>query len=363
MTMVLHGCGGGDSTTSSPSPAGPTTVATTTSTPLDIPATPWDVADAVRVLNYMYMNFDEGIDSSHLGVTMSMAAMVGTQRDGSVATFSDNLFCSPLMDTSCFQGQADCRMSASLLNHKVMIDGNKVSQAMTRPVGYIFNQDLTESHWGKCAYIWDGADSSALNNGCGAGAKGSGCGDRQSAFANQCNQDDWNNMHNCTRADPEIENRLCKCDAASPTCSASYGHVDPPDIPSASTCFYEMPALGYQPYDTTITEVNHLRDSVKQRVVLQGTDESMTSQWNEVVIDNRLLIPKIREDPANAIWAFVCVSGVDGACDLAKAMRDEFVTAYKVSGGVVPVVEMNVETDFTANGGPFQAAPSSQIIA
>lgn len=355
MTLVLHGCGGDGTTTTGPT--GPATTAappTTTTTPLVIPSTPWSVADAVRVLNYKYMSFDENNDATDLGVTISMASQV--------STFNENLFCSTFMGTQCYQGQADCRMSASLFNHKVLVNGTRLSPTMSRPVGYVFNQDLTESHFGKCAYVWDGNDFTNLNNGCGAAARGQGCGNRQAAFANQCNQDDWDNMHNCTRQDPEIEGRLCKCEP--PFCSESYGHIDPPTDPTGETCFYELPALGYQPYDPTISKTNRLRDSVKQRVALQGNDSTLTSTWNEVVIDERLLIPKIIENPANAIWAFVCVITDEqpGACDQAVTMRDEFLTAYNVTG-TVPVVQMDPNADFGTAGGPFAPIPSGQIIA
>merc|ERR1739845_190856 len=105
----------------------------------------------------MGMNFDESDDRTAMGVTISMA--------GQTSSFNDNLFCSELMGTQCYQGQADCRMSASLFNHKVLVNGTMLSPTMSRPIGYVFNQHLTETFWGKCAYIWDGADSSKLNGG------------------------------------------------------------------------------------------------------------------------------------------------------------------------------------------------------
>lgn len=364
MTMVLHGCGGGDSTTTSapgPSPA-PSPSPGPGPTPAPVPPmgpTPWAPDDAVRILNSLYMNFDENNDDSHLGVTISMAG----QRD----KFDSNLFCAELgtqcradgTPSECFSGQADCRMSSSLFNHKVMVNGTSLIPTMGRPIGYIFNQDLTETHWGKCAFIWDGADSSNLNNGCGAGATSGNCYDPHSAFQNQCSTQPPE-FHNCTRDDPEVASRLCKCEA--PFCSESYGVVEPPAGKSGETCFYEMPALIYN--DSTTT--NHLRDSVKQRVLNQGDDPALTGEWNEVVIDNRLLIPKIREEPANAIWAFLCIhpsTEFPTACEEAVAMRDEFQTAYNVQGGTIPVVAMDPTADFSVAGGPFKEPPASQIIA
>jgi hypothetical protein len=350
MTIVLHGCGGGGggTTTSSPTPSPSPSTTTTPPPPPVVGPTPWSQEDAVDILNWLYMDFDENDDTSQMGVTISMA--------GQLTSFNDNLFCSPLMGTQCFEGQADCRMSASLFNHKVLVSGNQLAPTMSRPVGYVFNQNLTEQYWGKCAYIWDGADSRSLNNGCGMGAQGQQCGDHRSAFYNQCNTDPTE-PHNCTRNDFEVSSRLCKCEA--PICAENYGAVEPPEDKFGATCFYEMPALVYG--DSTTT--NHLRDSLKQRVHNQGNDTAMTQEWNEVVIDDRLLIPKIRDHPADAIWAFVCVITDDhkDACDVAVAMRDEFTTAYNVSG-TIPVVQLK-GNDFSATGGPFALPPASHIVA
>lgn len=273
-------------------------------------------------------------------------------------SFDANIFCAPVMGTECFKGMTDCRISASLFNHKVIVNQDKLSPTMDREVGYVFDQALTENYWGKCAYIWDGADFNNLNNGCGAGATGNAgcvnptdcCDDHNSAFWNQCGTTD---KHDCTRDDEEVQGRMCKGDG--------FGVVDPPVRPTDPTCFYEMPALVYG----SNTSTNHLRHSLKERVALQGNETWMTQSWNEVVIDDRLLVQKIQQDPAGAIRAFVCVQNQQHptACDMAKAMRDEFQTAYKVQG-TIPVIRLDPSVDFTTTGGPFSLPESeSQIIA
>jgi len=141
-------------------------------------------------------------------------------------------------------------------------------------------------------------------------------------------------------------------------CEESYGAVTPPALPAGETCFYEMPGLVYG----ESTDTNHLRDMLKQRITKQGDDETLTAEWNEVVIDDQLLIPKVRTDPTEAIWAFVCVPCANpAACNLATDMRDEFETTYGVTGGTIPVVALNVLSDFTAAGGPF-GLPDRRII-
>jgi len=194
-----------------------------------------------------------------------------------------------------------------------------------------------------------------LSHRCGAGAASTSCGDHNSAFWDECG--DAEPKHNCTRDDVEITGMLCAC--APPMCDESYGVAVPPANQQEATCFYEMPALIYG--DSTTT--NHLRDSLKQRIAIQGDDSELTSTWNEIVIDDRLLIPKIRTDPTEAIWAFVCrpTEGIPDACVLAKAMRDEFLIAYNVTGSI-PVLLLDTESDFTVTGGPF-ALPPNEIFA
>jgi len=300
----------------------------------------------------MYMGFNETDDESPLGVTISMAGQANLD-----STFNDNLFCSPLMNTECYKGQADCRMSAALFNHRVVSSNDHFAPAMSRPVGYVFNPVLTEKYFGKCSYIWDGASSNDLNNGCGAGAPGlAECSNPLSAFNDLCNAD-GTPPHTCTRTDPEVNGRLCKSNPQ--FSSETYGSVDPPEQQADATCFYEMPALVYGDY----TETNHFRDSLKQRIAFQGNDTSKQSEWNEVVIDNRLLIPQLRANATNTILAFVCIptEALPNACEIATNMRDEFLTAYHVTG--IPVVKIDNTLNFTESGGPFVPVETRSIIA
>lgn len=357
MTLLLHGCGGGgDDPTPAPAPGptppggGSTTPGPVTPAPAPAPPLPWDPATAVETLNTMYMGFDENDDESRLGVTISMAA--------NTTDFNGNLFCSPLMNTSCYQGQADCRMSSTLFNHKVVVANNMFAPTMDRPVGYVFNQDYAENYFGKCSYLWDGNNFNDLNTGCGAGATGGNdCSNNFSAFYDQCITTPTE-PHTCTRTDPEVEGRLCKCEP--PLCAEEYGSVTPPATRDGETCFYELPALIYGASTTT----NHLRDGLKQRIALQGTDGNATGTWNELVIDNRLLIPKIRTEPTSAILAFVCIPAQNpNACAMATAMRDKFHESYGVTGAGVPVVALDTTVDFTVSGGPFTVPEAVQVIA
>merc|ERR1711871_119386 len=211
-----------DGTTEAPTTKTTRTTTTRTTTTLSPMSAPMSAEDAMAMLNTMYLGFDTDDDSSPVGVTMSMAA---DKHD-----FSSNLYCADVVDTDCYEGRADCRMSCSLLNHKVMIsehdNGVYAVPGMEREVGYVFNQTLVETYFGKCAMIYDGASMHSYNGGCGRGARGTpNCTDPKSAFFDQC--EDHPPAHTCAREDPEVENWMCKCDAA--WCAdGGYGHLHPP---------------------------------------------------------------------------------------------------------------------------------------
>lgn len=315
-------------------------------------------------LNAMYMAFNETDDSTALGVTISFA--------GQPSSFNANLFCHGYVspDTSCFKGQNECRMSAAILNHQVMVqqqgDGYRFSSVMGRSVGYVFNQTLVENYFGKCSYLFDGANSLNVNQGCGGtAAGGDDCENVNSAYYDMC-ADGGTTYHHCIATDLEIVNKKCKCEP--PMCDTTYGTIEPPQQTSAETCFYEMPALmvDYEnPSSFKPSTTNHLRDSMNQRVFGDQSRGDQQKEWNEVVIDERLLIPQIHFDPTHTIVAFVYVKQNDGqsaevAQTQATSMRDQFQEKYRVNGvGDIPVIELDASTDFTLSGGPFKL-PSSQ---
>lgn len=102
---------------------------------------------------------------------------------------------------------------------------------------------------------------------------------------------------------------------------------------------------------------------MKQRIVNQAADVNLSRKWNEVVIDNRLLIPRVREHPTTTILAFVCVpSESSHACVHATTMRDAFHKTYGVTGRGVPVVAIDTTLDVTASGGPFVLPPNGNGI-
>lgn len=339
--------------------AGPASTTTVTTTPF-IERTPgWSAETAVQELNDMFLAFNESNDSTALGVSISFA--------GNPMSFDDNLFCNGYVDTGCFNGYADCRMSATVINHKMMISaldtGYKVAPLMARGIGFVFNQTLTENYFGKCTYLYDGATALNVNQGCGASAPvPASCDNPHSAFYNMCTSDGGKTYHHCTATDPEIVGKKC----------APYGTITPPQYRyTAETCFYEMPAL-IVPHDDPSSfipsDTNHLRDAMKQRVLNDDASHGQTQEWNEVVIDERLLIPQIEHDPTHTIVAFVYVTGSsmgpETGLEYATRMRDRFQEKYGVHGvGDIPVLELDGIDDFTQSGGPFKLPPQSVVVA
>lgn len=363
VSFVLQGCGGGGTTTKAPAPPstspapppGPTTTTTTTTSTTFTQRTPgWSAQEAVQQLNEMYMGFDASDDASPLGVTISFA--------GNTSSFQSNLFCHGYADTDCFRGNADCRMSAAVLNQYVGTQpqgsGSQVVPLMGRSIGYVFNQTMAETYFGKCTFLFDGAASLNVNVGCGGTANGGAdCSDPHSAFYDMCT-DDGTSFHHCVAGDSQVESKKCKGD--------SYGTMNPPQHQSDPVCYYEMPAL-IVPYDDPksfhASQTNHLRDAMKERV-----QTGVTQDWNEIIIDNRLLIPQINVDPTHTIVAFVYYSGgstpTATAQQMATAMRDGFQQQYRVNGvGDIPVIEMDAHNDFTQSGGPFKLPTTHSVIA
>jgi hypothetical protein len=233
---------------------------------------------------------------------------------------------------------------------------------MGRAVGVVFNSTLTENYFGKCTFLYDGASSLNVNLGCGSSAPvPASCDNPNSAYFNMCTADGGETYHHCIASDPAIQNKMCKCES----CSPAYGVINPPRFKADQTCFYEMPALivpHEDPGNFTPSSTNHLRDAMKQRV-LGDENTGQTQEWNEVVIDERLLIPQIKSDPAHTIVAFVYVNGAwmwdQQAKQYATSMRDQFQETY---GGDIPLLQLDAVNDFTQSGGPFKLPSDGNVV-
>lgn len=287
-------------------------------------------------MNEYYMSFDEADDSSKLGVTMSMAYRTDS--------FDANMFCAPYEHTSCYQGQADCRLSASLYNHKMLLKKgeNKIKLGLERIVGYVFNQEEVEQRIGKCSSIFDAAAFNNYNGGCGTMAMSHDCSDKKSAFYNICPS----TGKTCTGNDTEVTNALC----------APKGPRKVPKTPDDWVCFFRGVA-----WDAQNLGGDDLRSMAKERLKHQDCEDPAKgpciSYWNEVIIDNRLLLPALQKDPASMLWAFTYLKAVPPAAGLARAMRDKFCDKYKCDPKTIPVIGIDDTIDFITTGGPFFEDP------
>lgn len=300
------------------------------------------LADA---LNKAYMGFDESDDTSPLGVTISMAA--------NPSTYWGNVFCSlinnPGGNTTCYQGMADCKLSASLINHKMMISSTtgKINVGLSRATGYIYNQSMVESTYAKCAYIWDGASNNKYNQGCGDGAPGNSCDDTGSAFHDICPS----TGRTCTGDDDEVKRAFCEGVPGGTIAipRTHDGHVQ---------CLFPGPAIDYHGQDLstwTPRTVSYLRMMANNRAKFSsGKDASGPNieKWNEVDLDERLLTK-------NSIVAFVYVKS---RAPIAVYEVNDMQAEYEEDSGVtVPIIAIDDETVIAGGKGPFFAPGPGQL--
>jgi len=288
------------------------------------------------------MAFDENNDNSALGVTISML--------NNFNDFNKNLFCAPLTGTQCYKGEADCRMSATLYNHKIVLQADKphrIKLGLGRPVGIVIDQAKLETSFGKCAYIFDGASFGSYNSGCGEGAGSQDCSSDKSAFHNICPS----TGKTCTADDVEVHRRMCSPDG-------------PTAVPGKGTdyqCFFGLPALDWP----RAGRANHLRNMAKARAARQVGSDAMgplIEQWNEVVIDEHIMLPELRKDVASVITAFIYKKSHPFGKGWVTGLREKFSKEYNVAVDRIPIVGVDDTVDFTTQGGPFFAPEEMDSI-
>mmetsp|Transcript_62103 Transcript_62103/g.108695 ORF Transcript_62103/g.108695 Transcript_62103/m.108695 type:complete len:381 (+) Transcript_62103:46-1188(+) len=360
LSVILQGCGGGSGGGSDGKPTVTTTTMTTTThtTTTFGPRTPgMKGPDAMDYFNRMYMGFNETNDTSPLGITLTMIAEEGS--------FWKNIYCSkfdnPLGNTGCWSGLTDCRLSASLYNHKMLISNSTraINLGMSRKIGIIVNQTLTETYFGKCSYIWDGASGRRLNGGCGLGAPTDNCSDTSAAFYDLCKQS-TGIQHTCSVKDPEVYTTLCE--------GYMGGQTPIPECHSCGPqCLFPGPALNYSRQAGWEPGTNNLRDMAKARMQRQnGTDKdpqntSKIEEWNEIVIDETLLVPQIWLDPAVAIPAIVYVRTAPAASKAdAYKVRDELCETMGLKEKI-PVLA--VDPNLPVNPFVFEGDDYADVLA
>jgi len=259
------------------------------------------------------MAFNENDRNSPLGVTVRMA------------THDDfHINCG----NGCYNGYSDCKMSASIYNHRVMhdSDGHLVA-AMSRNAGIVFNQAAVEASLGKCFFQYDGGTYNRVNRGCGCTAPND-CHDPEGAFLNPA-----------TGSHPLANG-----------CSCSAMRDEDGELPGrhGQLCFWRGAS-----YDDSGAETHHeLFDMLSHRIASQVAegDADSTESWNEVVLDGERMQQSLASDPRSVVQAFFYVRGRSGNRH-AQDMSERFAAEFGVT---LPVIELDPAGG--ADNGPFRVA-------
>lgn len=340
ISIGLQGCGGGGGGGPTPAPSPP-------APPPTPPRTPGlSGADAAKWMNDLYYGYDESDSSSPMGLTINLPS--------ATRSFYGNIFCAPYDNpvqghTKCSGGRCDCRFSAAMYNYGMLVsEGGTFMDSIGRRVGIVFNQTLVQTKWTRCSYAWDGATNNKYNVGCGNGAPGSDCAVDGTAFQNICPS----SGKLCTASDPESKLGVCK----------QFGGTTfglPAQHSGVFQCSVPGPAINFHDQDGWTPEpsaLDNLRGMVKWRLANQdGKDgsppELKIKMWNEIVLDTRLLMPDVWNDPAIAIPAITYWKGDKNARADAKAMRDEYCKINKLDAKI-PLIAIDWEAVAMQGGKP-----------
>jgi len=367
--LSLHGCGGGgggDSPvnpdphdakpTPSPSPGVPTPVPPPVP-PVDpcisAPSTPKGTGpDAFLVdeLNQIYMGFDESDPNSPVGVTMR--------------TIAPDMDASFWCGTPCYSGYADCRVSASMYNNKVLIkqDSFEVAVTMSRLAGIIYNQTSVEQTIGKCFYMYDATTWGRTNHGCGCATPG-GCDTPDGAYQNQECQYEHpearsgvkkGTCHDNTEKSPDVDQCWCNSDDRRKATTPLPEHAKT----TSQQCFFRGPAL----YPPAGTFTNEYHEAMRARIKNQAnppienkenSTEIIIKQefWNEIIIEAQELERMLKIHPSYAYSAFFYIRGFEDGKKKAMEIQEQVFQQW--GGPRVPIVEFDPKVD-TRCTAPFR---------
>lgn len=313
--------------------------------------------EAVKMVNDLHNGYDPTDISSPKGVIATWVKLADKKM---------NLYCPDIKGNDwggCYDGSSTCRMSAMVHNKELPVDqdGSFLTFA-DRNVGFVFNADLVDSYFGKCGYIYDGGSNNRYNYGCGnsaiaayvncSGPNQSGPeGLKFSPESNICPSSGTN----CTIADEEVN--AVSCD------KMSDGHA----TEDTRGCFYKGAAYAiteddiqtpYSPGQTMWKTESQVRTMVDDRNEVQKTYTCPSEMcWNEIVIDERLMLTQLAWDPLSVVQAIVYHTGDDDAAAQAATMQKAFQDDW---GASPPLIMVDVACKLGTDGcGPFSAPGSS----
>jgi len=289
--------------------------------------------DVAKRLNALYSGFHAHQASSPLGVTISF------QKN---ASRGFHTFCG----TECFRGFTDCRYSASLYNHKMILDNNTNAFKFAydeNAAGIVFDQNLVESALGKCYYMYDGSTFTRFNGGCGCNSPVYSCTDG-SAYSNQCPS----SHKTCEVSDAEVSQ--CDCD-----------NVRNPEAKLFEGCYWKGAALDRNHVKAS---GDSLRQMLKTRVSMdmrtdkpvhggveldrQDSTRSLVARkqvWNEVVLDAKLMLDLLALDPKAVVPAFIYKMSSSTSLNQAKLLRKSFCSQFNVRESDIPLIAVNTDVN------------------
>jgi len=235
-----------------------------------------------------------------------------------------------------------------------------------RSAGYVINSTLAETKYNKCAYIFDGATTDRLNQGCGDCARivGAGACEKTATSSGSSPYSDIcpSTGKICTIDDPEIQ----------PNSNCEKITRKWPNTTVEAPCYFTGPAFDYPRTDSSADKI---REMVINRIYNQGWPagdnsapgdscagcDNRLSKWNEVVFDLRPMKADLESDPAPVIPAFVYIKGHK---EEAAQLRTLFQKTYGTPGDT-PLIYMNVMVDVMHQdtmGHPFQFEPEDATV-
>jgi len=221
-----------------------------------------------------------------------------------------------------------------------------VKITMDRCSGIVFNQSLVQTSMGKCSFQFDGASFNRYNGACGCSSVTTDCDNEESAYGNVCPS----TGKTCKVTDKEIAN--CACDIKD----------EEPTETTDLQCYWK--GAGFDGGNVQWSE-DQTRKMVLQR--LRHQEESnddpndKLEYWNEVVIDEHIMLDHLRQDSAPVISAFVYVKGCPGGVAAAQEMRKDYTSQFKVPV-TIPIVAVDNEVDVSTADGPFFVENAEVVV-
>jgi len=332
--LTLQGCGGPGEITA-------VTTTTTTSTTTTKMRKPQHGAtlDAHAIADLMWKNyqgFNPNDSTSPKGVYIRI-------------TTEWKVYC----HRGCFQGDPDCRISGSILNHNMMLGDNySVALDFGKPTGWYINQTAIDEKLGKCSFAWDGGSMGKYNFGCGCNGpsgKDSDCQNEKSPYRDL--DPDTGYKSRLTDRSPLLKDCACvnKPESQWPTTQIH-----------GAECFWKGPAWYKENglvLDDTFSMLKWRDDHEKGQ---SGQFPDLRA-LNEVIIDGEELLEALDVDAAATVLAMVYKTDEPGARDIANAMSMQMAAEYRLASPVPLIgIDMKVDTRFKS---PFVVEPVSIEVA